>query len=608
MENNNGQIRGLLNVRFPMLIPPYQREFVWSDLEGTDFFDDLRSSDTENPLFIGTFIFSLEKNGGPLEIVDGQQRITTILIFLIACRVFAKKKDYSTNLIEAVQSQIQTQSMSSESPKCCLSTKGRIGKSLKIMSRSDWSGEYEKEMGNKHGWNRARKAYKFFYEEFNTKEYTENDIRELVDKLLDVEYIGITVRGEEEAISTFERVNARGQHLAVYDLIKAYLFSRELDNPELDDIESYWEDIREYAEDSDGKLKKLLYSFYFSKKGYVLPSKLYKNLKDIAKSNIKNFVSELEAFAKFYSILSTKEDKFEARIKKHLLEEVGLKGTKIDDQNRMARVVKSLYSLRLFKVISVYPLIYASLLSLKKNIGNAKEDGKKQVDEWISLIEFLEKFSFVVTRITHKSSLFGGKLQTLYSKYCISFTKGENDFIKIVKELKEDFAAIKVNEEEFIEAFKDLSYDNKNDKEIIYYIFSKLNSININEEPIEPSNLPDFFTPDNYKTMGNNIEHLSPQKPKDGRKPEENVHDIGNLLVIHRKQNSKLGNDEPKEKVAKIKKWLDESDIWNKPYLEIFVNDFEKNCPAGKEWDSELIDDRSEEIAKKIFKIMKYAA
>ncbi len=75
-------------------VPQFQRGYEWRETHATEFWEDLQSyvGSNDGP-FLGTFIFmpSPGKTTNKLIIIDGQQRITTILLFLIACRTVAKK-------------------------------------------------------------------------------------------------------------------------------------------------------------------------------------------------------------------------------------------------------------------------------------------------------------------------------------------------------------------------------------------------------------------------------------------------------------------------------------------------------------------------------------
>lgn len=83
--------RILSNSSQKLQVPKYQRDFVWDDYNADEFFRDLTVAvkEKDKSYFLGTFIFSRNSDESLLDIVDGQQRITSIFILLIACRVFA---------------------------------------------------------------------------------------------------------------------------------------------------------------------------------------------------------------------------------------------------------------------------------------------------------------------------------------------------------------------------------------------------------------------------------------------------------------------------------------------------------------------------------------
>ena len=80
-------------------VPAYQRAYSWdTPLEKTNsntqtdvFLSDLeeyRRSDVKSPYYFGHFLF--EERGQEFRVIDGQQRLTTIIIFLSA--LFTKLK------------------------------------------------------------------------------------------------------------------------------------------------------------------------------------------------------------------------------------------------------------------------------------------------------------------------------------------------------------------------------------------------------------------------------------------------------------------------------------------------------------------------------------
>ena len=75
------------NKRF--IIPEYQRPYAWSDEQIQVLFDDLTeytlntTEDENNTYFLGTIV-AYENDNKEQEIIDGQQRITSLLLLLRA--------------------------------------------------------------------------------------------------------------------------------------------------------------------------------------------------------------------------------------------------------------------------------------------------------------------------------------------------------------------------------------------------------------------------------------------------------------------------------------------------------------------------------------------
>ena len=85
---------------FCYVIPKYQREYTWNQYNWKDLYDDICEND--NGYFIGSIIcidnssdaFQLKQ----LEVVDGQQRLTTLCLFLTA--IYNRLKDHKSDLSE----------------------------------------------------------------------------------------------------------------------------------------------------------------------------------------------------------------------------------------------------------------------------------------------------------------------------------------------------------------------------------------------------------------------------------------------------------------------------------------------------------------------------
>ena len=73
------ELFGRRNIRF--VIPAYQRAYAWEKRQYVQFIEDLKECD-ESKYYLGHFLFEQDKD--TLYVIDGQQRLTTSIIFFSA--------------------------------------------------------------------------------------------------------------------------------------------------------------------------------------------------------------------------------------------------------------------------------------------------------------------------------------------------------------------------------------------------------------------------------------------------------------------------------------------------------------------------------------------
>ena len=89
IESQDRTVEELLNSAY-FKVPRFQRPYSWERQEVEDFWNDT-IADADGEYFIGSIVL-FSHSQGTLGIVDGQQRITTITMFLSALRdAFAKE-------------------------------------------------------------------------------------------------------------------------------------------------------------------------------------------------------------------------------------------------------------------------------------------------------------------------------------------------------------------------------------------------------------------------------------------------------------------------------------------------------------------------------------
>jgi len=129
-------------------------------------------------------------------------------------------------------------------------------------------------------------------------------------------------------------------------------------------------------------------------------------------------------------------------------------------------------------------------------------------------------------------------------------------------------------------------------------IFDRINNVSLH-----PGQRVGIFNPDQkILRKKHNVEHFYPQTPEGDMEADsetfEVVNNIGNLLAISFRTNSKLGNLSPKKKLEKMKNDLSR-EIQNLSYIQEFIRKYEK---AVFSWDKKTIINRAKEMAKQAYR------
>ncbi len=331
-------------------IPKYQREYTW----GINDWDALFNDVTENDYgyFLGSYICvnSGSLNGTTLEVIDGQQRFTTIMLLLTALyeklnalkeqmdedertdlanlrsELANKKQTYTsdgTKKTEYVQRLIlQKQNMNDEDFSFVLSDKGII------------TGQkgHPKNFGNR----RISKAYKHFGKLIDEKVADAkeenpniNDVGALfgiVRKFENAIMVGIEVDTNKDAYMLFESLNHRGVPLSAIDLIKNTLIASAESKADADNNYEIWKQILFNVGQEDYSVQERFFRQYYNsfreelnapykgsdKKYYLGYLATRTTLLDIyekmIKSDYKSLLDDLLQKSKIYALITNNSE------------------------------------------------------------------------------------------------------------------------------------------------------------------------------------------------------------------------------------------------------------------------------------------------------------
>lgn len=106
IEAGEMQLGRLFTSDFDFSIPDYQRPYSWTRDESLQLLDDLSGAlhaDTDEPYFLGSIVLVKEKGVAAAEVIDGQQRLTTLTIIFAVLRDLADDPALRTDIHKMIE-------------------------------------------------------------------------------------------------------------------------------------------------------------------------------------------------------------------------------------------------------------------------------------------------------------------------------------------------------------------------------------------------------------------------------------------------------------------------------------------------------------------------
>ena len=249
-------------------IPLYQREYSWNLEQVSDLYYDIVDSDDDGHFIGSLLLYELDKKKYKMEIVDGQQRTTTIflLLFCILKILDATKQVRSVIMIESLlfitDPGSNLNDTSRSDPR--LET-GKRDKSLfkSIIKNEDFSAYKD---GRRRSHKNLTNTLDFFDQRISEilKNQGLDGIVKLTQKVINSKFIVMTAEKQSDKLQLFKTINARGLELTQGDLIKNELCRQiELSNidEDIDEAVENWDKIRSMIEENGGDLDVFLFHY-----------------------------------------------------------------------------------------------------------------------------------------------------------------------------------------------------------------------------------------------------------------------------------------------------------------------------------------------------------
>ncbi|EJB42621.1 hypothetical protein HPHPA5_0718 [Helicobacter pylori Hp A-5] len=471
-ENQNNQF----------VIPIYQRLYSWGKEQCKQLWDDIikiGGNDKMNGHFIGSILYVLDGNthsNNPLLIIDGQQRLTTITLLLIALRNHSsdevKRKEIESYLINSGNDgDKKFRLILSESDKDTLLF--LIDKNKRKPSEPS---------------SKIMENFKLFEEWIRKNTNKLETIFKGLDKLMIV-WIALK-KGKDDPQLIFESMNSKGIELTQADLIRNYIIMETEVEKQEDFYNQYWRAMEEDFKQNETLFNRFV-RHYLTIKTRDIPNikKVYEAFKRYQQKEgieIEDLLKDLQKYCGYFCQIAFKKE-----------------------------ADKDLNKTLSFLVDLEMDVVYPLLLELYSDY----RDGVLSDQDFISIIALTE--SYICRRAVCGLDTHG------LNKIFPSFTK-KIDKKQYLKSVEKHFGSLKgkqrfPNNDEFKDLFITIDfYHFKKNK----YFLERLENFDT-KEPVDTQKcniehiMPQTLTPEWQKDLGENFEAIH----------EKYLHTIGNLTL-----------------------------------------------------------------------------
>lgn len=329
LDAKNANIEDILDVKCIYSIPDYQRPYSWTKGQIEELLEDIESAMVQDANhFLGTIMLNtseMEKHG-IIEIIDGQQRITTILIMLyVILEKYNLQRFKEQKNIDNRKSILKARLAFTDDDGEIIDDKLILGEANKkffkefIVESYNLGNSKKQEIIKSYKQDNLYKYNKAIVDGYNCiSKYFDDKIALLSDLkayeiikqyqtllLKKLEIVKIVVEDDADAFLIFETLNDRGLSLTSVDLIKNKLFKNCASNSKFDEIKAMWTDMLNNLDDGN-EVKKYIRHYWMSKYDYVTIGNLFKECRkhvenDFIKS--KQFIEELKKYSRYYSTI-----------------------------------------------------------------------------------------------------------------------------------------------------------------------------------------------------------------------------------------------------------------------------------------------------------------
>lgn len=512
----NATFRQLMGNGLTYQVPPFQRDYSWREDEWDDLWQDITGlfqEDGEPAHYMGYLVLQSSDNKR-FDIIDGQQRMTTLSIMILA------GLSYLGDLVDAgvdAENNLRRKAQLQNSYIGYVDPVSLVPRSKLELNRHNNRFyqtylvplEHIPQRGLNGSERQLRKVFIWFKSRlsprFGHSANSGKDFAAFVDSLVDdLFFTVITVTDELNAFRVFETLNARGVRLSATDLLKNYLFSliatEDTHDTEVNALEDQWERIVGLL--GNESFPEFLRVFWNSRYKRVRKSELFKTIRKRVSSREQAFslVRDLDRYAAVYAALRDPQDEVWS----------------LSERNALNLLL--MFSVR-------QPL--AMLLACYGAFFENERSAFSQIVGAIAVLSF---------RYNVICNLPSNEQERLYNEIAVKVSDGTSTTAKsVLVSLREIYP----DDAQFKGAFseKELRTTNSRNRKIARYIFFE----------IEKQRSEKAF---DFESATYSLEHILPENPSEAwdyieeAKQVRLIYRLGNITPLETAKNRTLGNQE----------------------------------------------------------------
>lgn len=615
LNSRSVSILDLINsYELPIRIPVYQRPYSWGEPQIKRLLKDIRDAymnidKNDGDLFLGT-ILTQNNDGNKINVIDGQQRLTTLILIILAL-----VEEHGNSFMDGIIKEIDIK---------------RGVKSLTSFIKSDIFDEFENKSesdGNKYCENyeiiKKIISEEGFIVNKSDEDCKKNLIQELLDVILNkVFFIEISTRKESisDVVKIFDSINTTGMDLALSDIFKIryFYYRKKISKDEISDKEIFDEINMLYKEmdKSEVNLNKddfmRIYKDYLIGK-YELDHSLHLYSNNRFFEELFDFIDgKYEENNKFWGNKVSEKDKMISKYEiKKIIEGYKTWNNVFYNEKYPRRTFLSdlLWSgSRYSNWWTIYPIILMDIEEINESFNNEKlETDDIEASERWKLIMSMMKLGFVSSIIYDKRTnstmnMYYKALTGLFSKHEI--TNDKNKYDEIINENNKY-----VNKElkgELCESLKRNADDNYKRNTLLLSLYTYIMHKDNNK----------FFKAYNGSKKKNrekdsvtfDIEHIVPKNYENSEEliskyGENIIHKLGNMTFLDSKTNRSI-KDSIYKKKEEYKKIHENYGIFDESSIDD-INRIIDDC-IGRNYKSlvETINNRTDIMNKRILEFL----